>query len=130
LPGVWSSPSAPASTRIVPSGPPQPPEKGAAVREGTEVHLTFTAPEPLDAAPGEDFTIDVYRQVPGGLGAGGPVAAVPSGPVGTFPAATIRRPDGTYFVKDPFEAPKDTVYLAEIADPLGRRSPRLEVATL
>jgi hypothetical protein len=123
LAGVWSAASAPASARIVPSAAPQPPAPGAAQAVGSEVELTFSAPEPLDAGSAGAYVIDVYRQVPA-------AAAVPSGAVGSFEATAIRQPDGTYLVRDPLPAPPGTVYLAEIADPLDRRSPRTEIATL
>jgi len=123
LAGVWSAPSAPASVRIVPSAPPQPLTPGTAQAVGSEVELTFGAPEPLDAGSAGTYVIDVYRRSPA-------AAAVPSGAVGSFEAAALRQPDGRYLVRDLVSAPPGTVYLAEIADPLDRRSPRTEVATL
>jgi hypothetical protein len=131
LAGIWSAPSAPASTRIVPGAPPQPPEPGVAALVGGEVELSFAAPEPLDAGPDDNFVIDVYRQVPEAPGEPSPgPATVKSGPVGSFPAASVRRPDGTYLVKDATKPPPGTIYLVEFADPLDRSSPRVEVATL
>ncbi|HEX5592279.1 MAG TPA: hypothetical protein VFX35_02890 [Solirubrobacterales bacterium] len=123
LAGAWSAPSAPASARIVPSAPPQPPAPGTARTVGSEVEVTFSAPEPLDAGSAGSYVVDVYRRAPA-------AAAVPSGAVGSFDAAGIRQPDGGYLVRDPVAAPPGTVYLVEIADPLDRRSPRTEVATL
>ncbi|HEV2727465.1 MAG TPA: hypothetical protein VGV34_04170, partial [Solirubrobacterales bacterium] len=81
LPGIWSPPSAPASVRVLPSGPPLPLQAGAASIVGSEVELSFSSPEPLDAGEEDAYAIDVYRRLPAG-------AAGQSGAVGTFgPAA-------------------------------------------
>jgi hypothetical protein len=49
---------------------------------------------------------------------------------GSEAAADLRQPDGTYLVKDPIAPPAQTTYLLEVADPLGRRSPRVPIAEL
>lgn len=55
----------------------------------------------------------------------------PSGPVGSYPAGARRQPDGTYLIEDTAPSvPSGTSYLVEVCDPLGRRSPRVSVATL
>ncbi|HEX5927895.1 MAG TPA: hypothetical protein VFY48_00710 [Solirubrobacterales bacterium] len=123
LPGAWSAPSAPASVRVLPNGPPQALRPGTAVLAGAEVEVAFSAAEPLDAGPDEAYSIDLYRQVPAG-------AAVASGAVGSFAPAAVRQPDGTYLVRDPAAPPPGTVYLGEVADPLDRRGPRVAIATL
>ena len=123
LAGAWSPPSAPASVRVLPNGPPAALQPGTAAVSGAEVEIAFAALEPLDAGPEEAYSIDLYRQAPAG-------SAVASGAVGSFAPAAIRRPDGTYLVRDPAAPPPGTVYLGEVADPLDRRSPRVAIATL
>ncbi len=121
-PGAWSQASAPASMRVLPPAPGAA-SPGAAVAVAGGVEVTFGADEPLEGGPDGDYALDVYRRVP-------PGSAVESGAVGSFPAAAARQPDGSYVVTDPVVAPAGTAYLVEIADPLGRRGPRTEVAVL
>lgn len=122
LPGAWSRPSAPASVRVLPP-PPGAVAPGTVASTAAGVEVRFQASEPLDGGPYGAYTIDVYRQVPSG-------SATESGAVGTFPAAAIREPDGTYLVRDAAPVPPGTAYLVELQDPLGRRGSRVEVGTL
>jgi hypothetical protein len=121
VPGAWSAPSAPASWRAVPA-PPGGATPGTAVSTPAGVEVTFTIVSPLDAGPEGTYTIDVYRVTPNG-------STLESGPLGTFAAGAIRQPDGSYLVRESVPIPPGTVYRVEVADPLGRRGPRVDVAT-
>ena len=122
LPGAWSAPSAPASLRIIPP-PPGAVTPGSASDGPAGVEVRFTSTASLDAGPEGTYVVDVYRRTPTG-------SSLASGAVGSFPAGTIRQVDGSYLVRDSAPVPPGTVYLVEVADPLGRRGPRVEVATL
>lgn len=124
LPGAWSQPSAPVSWRVVPP-PPLPATAGTATPDGSGVVVRFGHPEPLDGGPAGTYVLDVYRRVPPGS-----TSSVASGSLGSHPAAALRQPDGSYEIRDTIAPPAGTVYLVEVADPLDRRSPRAEIATL
>jgi hypothetical protein len=68
--------------------------------------------------------LDVYR-------VSADTDTVPSGPVGSFPAGSLRQPDGSYAVTDTtLGVPSGSTYAVEVCDPLGRRGPRTVVGTL
>lgn len=123
VPGLWSGSSAPASWKIVPPAPVAV-TAGTATVTAAGVEVRFSSADPLDAGAEGSYLLDVYRVTPGG-------SAVESGAVGTYPAGAKRQPDGAYLVEDTTPGvPPGTSYLAEVCDPLGRRSPRVAVATL
>lgn len=123
MPGLWSGPSAPVSWKVVPP-PPVAVSAGAAVVEATGVQVRFTSTDSLDAGAEGTYVLDVYRVTPSG-------STVPSGAVGSYPAGSKRQPDGSYEFEDTTPSvPTGTSYLVEVCDPLGRRSPRVSVATL
>jgi hypothetical protein len=126
VPGAWGKPSAPVSLRIVPPGPPAAPAPGTATPKAIGVSVGFSAPEPLDGGSAGSFAIELYRRLPSGP----QMPGAKSGPVGEFDPAAIRQADGSYLAFDPAQPPQGTVYLVQIVDPLGRRGPRTEVATL
>lgn len=124
VPSGWSTPSAPASWKVIPAGPPAGATPGTAAPSATGVTVTFSHAEPLDAGPGGDYMFDVYRRTPNG-------SAVESAALGSYPASAKRQPDGTFQIEDTTAGvPAGTDYLVEVADPLGRRSPRVVVATV
>lgn len=121
LPGLWSGASAPVSWKVVPP-PPAGVNPGSATPSATGMRIRFTSPDALDGGGEGAYVLDVYRVTPPGSG-------VPSGAVGSYPAATRRQPDGSYLVEDTTPGiPAGTSYLVEVCDPLGRRSPRVTVA--
>ncbi|MBA3749068.1 MAG: hypothetical protein H0W96_16485, partial [Solirubrobacterales bacterium] len=123
MPGLWSGPSAPVSWKVVPP-PPVAVTPGTAIVGATGMQVRFSSSESLDAGGEGTYILDVYRVTPD-------TSSVPSGAVGSYPAGARRQPDGTYLVEDTAPSvPAGTSYLVEVCDPLGRRSPRVNVATL
>jgi hypothetical protein len=123
VPGLWSTASAPASSKVVP-GAPGGVTAGAVTAEATGVRVTFTSVDGLDGGPEGSYLVDVYR-------ISADPSTVPSGPVGSFPAGTLRQVDGSYAVTDTTTGvPSGTTYAVEVSDPLGRRGPRVVVGTL
>ena len=123
VPGLWSQASAPASWKVIPTAP-------VAVGTGTVnplavgVAVRFTSTDSLEAGAEGTYVLDVYRR-------SGVPTVVPSGAVGSYDAASVRQPDGSYLVEDTTTAaPSGTDYLVEVRDPIGRRSPRVVVATV
>ncbi len=123
VPGPWSGSSAPASWKAVPAGPVEV-APGTAVMTSGGIAVRFTSTEPLDAGAEGSYVLDVYRVTPAG-------AAVASGAVGSYPAGANGRPTAatSWRTRRPGVA-GGTSYLVELCDPLGRRSPRVIVATL
>lgn len=123
VPGLWSGPSAPVSWKIVPPAPVAV-TAGTAVAGATGVEVRFTSADSLDAGGEGSYVLDVYRQTPAG-------STLAAGAVGSYPAGARRQGDGSYVVEDTAPSvPSGTSYLVEVCDPLGRRSPRVTVATL
>ncbi len=123
VPGLWSGSSTPVSWKVVPA-PPVAVTPGTAVLGATGVQVRFSSTNSLDAGGEGAYVLDVYRVTPA-------ASTEPSGAVGSYPAGARRQPDGTYLIEDTAPSvPAGTSYLVEVCDPLGRRSPRVSVATL
>jgi len=123
VPGLWSGASAPVSWKVVPPAPVAVTPGTAAMTAGG-ISVRFTSTDSLDAGAEGTYVLDVYRVTPSG-------SAVASSAVGSYPAGAKRQPDGSYVVEDTTPSvPTGTSYLVEVSDPLGRRSPRVTVATL
>jgi len=123
MPGPWSGPSAPVSWKVVPPAPVAVTPGTATVTSGG-ISVRFTSTDSLNAGAEGTYVLDVYRVTPEG-------STVASGAVGSYPAGAKRQADGSYVVEDTTaNVPTGTSYLVEVSDPLGRRSPRVTVATL
>ncbi|MEZ5114637.1 MAG: hypothetical protein R2737_00100 [Candidatus Nanopelagicales bacterium] len=125
VPGAWSAASAPVSWQVVPPAP-QDLVAGTANADAGGVAVTFTSADSLDGGPAGAYVVDVYRRSPA-------TAAAPAGydAVGSFPVAALRQPDGSLRMVDTTAGvPTGTEYLAEVRDPIGRRSARVVVATV
>ncbi len=120
VPGLWSQASAPASRRVVPD-PPGGVTLGSATAVSGQVEVRFSSVETLDGGPAGSYRFDVYRRTPD---------PTSSGPVGSYAAAELRQPDGSYLLRDTSAPPSGTTYVVEVTDPLGRRGPRVVVGTL
>lgn len=120
VPGLWSQASAPASRRVVPD-PPGGVTLGSATAVSGQVEVRFSSVETLDGGPAGSYRFDVYRRTPD---------PTSSGPVGSYEAAELRQPDGSYLLRDTSAPPSGTTYVVEVTDPLGRRGPRVVVGTL
>jgi hypothetical protein len=123
VPGAWSPASAPLSLRVLPP-PPGPLVPGGAVPTAAGIVVKFTAGEPLASTPEGPYRIEVYRRLPAGF------PPEESHGLGAFPAEAIRQGGSAFLVNDSGAEVSGTVYLAEIVDPLGRRGPRVAIATL
>ena len=105
------------SSRTRPAGSPW------ARRRSWRVRWRCVSPpsRPSTAAPRGATAFDVYRRTPD---------PTSSGPVGSYEAAELRQPDGSYLLRDTSVPPSGTTYVVEVTDPLGRRGPRVVVGTL
>ncbi|GAA1282286.1 hypothetical protein Psi02_38650 [Planotetraspora silvatica] len=117
--GEWSAPSAAASTTVMPPDPPAAVSDLTVTRDADGVHVRFGHPEPLAGGATAGYTVDVYRQCPGGS-----LRLLTSLP-GQAPPPTGRGPDvtGSFDVLDPgAEAVTGTLYRVVVTDPIGRAS--------
>ena len=115
----WSSPS-PGSRP-----PPLPPDPPAAVtdltvtRDAAGVHVRFRHPEPLTGGGSAGYTVDVYRQLPGGT------LRLLTSPARAAPPPTGRGSNvaGFFDVVDAAaDAVAGTLYRVVVTDPIGRAS--------
>ncbi len=119
-PGEWSNPSAPAETTIMPPDPPLGVANLAVTRDAAGAHVRFTHPDPLAPGASTGYTLDVYRQLPGGT------LRMLTSVAGQAPAPTGRGSNvaGTFDVLDADpDAVAGTVYRVTVTDPIGRTSP-------
>lgn len=118
-PGEWSTPSAPASTVVLPPDPPVGVTDLTTTRDAAGVHVRFRQPEPLAGGATTGYAVDVYRQLPGaGLRL---LTSVP----GQAPSPLGRgdNPAGFFDVVDAdATVPTGTGYRVVITDPIGRMS--------
>jgi hypothetical protein len=117
--GEWSSPSAPASTAVMPPDPPAGVENLSVTRDGAGVHVRFTHPDPLAAGGSTGYTVDVYRQR-----AGKSLRLLRSVP-GHAPPPTGRGANvaGSFDIVDgDASAVAGTLYRVVVTDPIGRAS--------
>lgn len=117
--GEWSSPSPAVSTTTMPPNPPAVVTDLAATRDAAGVHVRFRHPEPLAGGGTAGYTVDVYRQLPGGT-----LRLLTSLP-GQQPPPTGRGANvaGFFDVSDgEAAAVAGTIYRVVVTDPIGRAS--------
>ncbi|WP_298751265.1 hypothetical protein [uncultured Serinicoccus sp.] len=109
--GEWSSPSAPASTTVIPPDPPAGVAGLTVLRDAAGVHVQFTHPGPLAPGASTGYVIDVYRRPPGQSAR---LATAVPGMASSAGAFDVLDPDPT--------VPPGTGYRVVVTDPIGRRA--------